>query len=284
MRSNTLPCWGSLLLFAALCGCGTNQEQTLQSSETTEANAMAPADSAANPAVDKKDAVSGKNVVSNENMTSVENALDGESAATSEMVKPAIVPEAGTAEPTETSNPVETPEATSWVQPETTSVAGKPVVKKLTVPTNTATAETTRRMETPQLAVTAFLNAIREGNNAIVEDMLSNRARKNVTEMGLVVTPPADPSMDFTLGEVEMLGETGASVTCEVCCDVETDGQTIRQTVPYHWVLRQEPVRGWRIAGATMKIQSDEPPVMFDFENLEETLRKIAAIEQSMTR
>ncbi len=286
MRSNTLPYWGSFLLFAVLCGCGQEPSSQSVTTETTPVTSAAEESNAATispPKTSTSDSVAGQT----------------ESIETSASVEK--IPE-------ETTD-------TSWILPETTSVASKPVVRKLTVPTNEtfssevvptsqssaigdtlgatqASLETTEtpvnmtpQMETPQAAVTAFLNAIRDGNNSVVEEMLSNRARKNVTELGLVVTPPADPSMEFTLGAVEQLGETGATVTCEISSDAETsDGQRIRQTVPYHWVLRREPVRGWRVAGATMKVQADEPPVMFDFESLEETLRKIAAIEQSLTR
>ena len=60
--------------------------------------------------------------------------------------------------------------------------------------------------------------------------------------------------------------------------DLDERGQP--QTDEIVWVVRRE-AQGWRIAGMAAVMVAGEDPIPFDFENPEETIRKMDALRQS---
>ena len=48
-------------------------------------------------------------------------------------------------------------------------------------------------------------------------------------------------------------------------------------------MVRREP-RGWRVAGMAATPFPGEPPVLLDFENLEETIRKVNLLAEEIRR
>jgi hypothetical protein len=59
------------------------------------------------------------------------------------------------------------------------------------------------------------------------------------------------------------------------------DGQ--RQTMEVLWMLRREP-EGWRIAGLAPTVFPGEDPIVFNFENPQETLVKRAWLAEEYAR
>jgi hypothetical protein len=48
-----------------------------------------------------------------------------------------------------------------------------------------------------------------------------------------------------------------------------------------HWVLRTG-MEGWRIAGMAAVVFDGEPPLLLDFENLEEAMNKIRMLRETI--
>jgi hypothetical protein len=133
---------------------------------------------------------------------------------------------------------------------------------------------------TPEKAVHQFLEAVRLGNDATAGQMLTKLAREKTAEMQLVVAPPGSETAKFSVGEVEYLGETGAHVA-STWTDIVEDGQAHTDTIV--WILRKEP-EGWRIAGMGTKLFDDAPPLLLNFEDPEDMIRKQRMAEEEMAR
>jgi hypothetical protein len=127
--------------------------------------------------------------------------------------------------------------------------------------------------DTPDHAVFEFLEAVRTGNDKQAEDMLTPVARQKTTEMQMVVAPPGSPTAKFTIGGVEYVTpeKDGAHVWCTWTDVADDQGHTRSDDII--WVLRHE-AEGWRIAGMVTKVYPDKPPLILNFEDPEDMLRK----------
>ena len=98
----------------------------------------------------------------------------------------------------------------------------------------------------------------------------------------MVVAPPGSPTAKFAVGKVEYVTpqKDGAHVVCS-WSDVDAEGQT--RTDQIIWVLRKE-IEGWRIAGMVMRVYADEPPLIYNFEDPEDMLRKQELMRQGPIR
>jgi hypothetical protein len=145
--------------------------------------------------------------------------------------------------------------------PQTTGTSAKPTEKAKAALTS---------LEAPAAACFEFLEAVRTGNDTKAAQMLSTTARAKVDAMNLGVTPPASDTAKFTLGKVEHIGEDGARVE-SIWTEVDEDGQP--QSDKAIWVLRQEQ-DGWKIVGVAAIIFENEPPLLLNFEDPEDMLKK----------
>jgi hypothetical protein len=134
-------------------------------------------------------------------------------------------------------------------------------------------------MDGPAGAVYHFLAAFRSGDDTTAEAMLTELSRKQIKEHKLVVAPPANDSVQFEIGDVEMLGDNGARVKAQ-WSDIK-DGK--RFTDETTWMLRKEAA-GWRVAGMAAIVFPGEPSILLDFENLEETQAKRAKLKEEIAR
>ncbi len=132
----------------------------------------------------------------------------------------------------------------------------------------------------PAAAVSAFLEAVRTGDDETARNMLSSIAREKTSQLGRGVTPPASDTARFEVGKVEYLAADGARVNC-TWTDLDANGQP--QTDRAQWMVRREP-QGWRIVGVAYTVFEGEPPLLLDFENLEETLRKQQLAREEINR
>ncbi|MEX2120786.1 MAG: hypothetical protein WD847_14440 [Pirellulales bacterium] len=135
----------------------------------------------------------------------------------------------------------------------------------------------------PDGAVFDFLEAVRTGNDSKANGMLTQLARQKTAELDMVVAPPGSDTASFEVGGVEMItegDERGAHVTCK-WTDVGEDGQP--HTDEIIWMLREEP-EGWRIAGMATQIFDEELPLLLNFEDPEDMMRKQRMAEEEMER
>lgn len=132
----------------------------------------------------------------------------------------------------------------------------------------------------PAAAVSVFLDALRRGNDEKVLDMYTVRAREEAARPGEHFAPRGSDTAQFQVGQVEYLTKEGARVAC-TWTDLDQDGQP--HTVDLLWTVRRE-APGWRVAGMAAVPFPGEPPVLLDFENLEETKRKLDLLEEEIRR
>ena len=76
------------------------------------------------------------------------------------------------------------------------------------------------------------------------------------------------------------MGEDGARVAC-TWTDLDADGQP--KTDEAIWVVRREP-EGWRIVGVAAMVFPGEPPVVLNFEDPEDMLRKQQWVREEIRR
>jgi beta-lactamase regulating signal transducer with metallopeptidase domain len=126
------------------------------------------------------------------------------------------------------------------------------------------------KIDPPAAVVAKFLDAVKLGNNETASRMLSSLARKKMGKMLHSTTPPASDTAKFTVGKVELVGNDGARVAA-TWTDLEAD--RTEKTDKTVWVLRREP-DGWRICGVVSQVFSDAPPLVLNFEDPQDMLRK----------
>ena len=134
---------------------------------------------------------------------------------------------------------------------------------------------TARHLEV-SLATCRFLEAVRKGDDEGAAAMLTAKARKKTSEMGMQVAPPGSDTARFTLGGVVLRDEDTAYAKSE-WTDRDSAGRL--RTDPVTWVLRRE-AGGWRISGMTATVIPGEPPILLDFEDPEDMLRKQQSLQQ----
>lgn len=131
----------------------------------------------------------------------------------------------------------------------------------------------------PDKAVEKFLTAVRLGSEEQASAMLTPVAREKTSEMSMNL-PAASETAKFKVGEVEMVADDGAHVASE-WTDVDEDGQPLTNSIV--WILRKEK-EGWRIAGMATKVFEDELPIILNFEDPEDMIRKQKLAEEEMLR
>lgn len=135
----------------------------------------------------------------------------------------------------------------------------------------------------PAEAVAKFLEAVKNGEDAKANGMLTKLALEETAKMDMVVAPPGSDTASFDVGEVELLSEAdelGAQVASK-WTDLGDDG--LPHTDEIVWMLRKES-EGWRIAGMVTTIFPDEPPLILNFEDPQDMQRKQRLAAEEMER
>lgn len=132
----------------------------------------------------------------------------------------------------------------------------------------------------PVEAVTQFLEAVRTGNDDVATKMFTPLARQKASELGIQVAPRGSDTARFEVGSVEMLGADGARVASK-WSDLNKNGQT--RTDEITWMLRRE-TEGWRVAGMAAVVFEGEPPLLLDFEQPEETMKRLDMLREEVQR
>jgi hypothetical protein len=132
----------------------------------------------------------------------------------------------------------------------------------------------------PAAAVYDFLEAVRTGDDETARIMLTPLARRRTAERDMQVAPEGSDTAEFEIGQIEYLAEDGARVATTWS---DLDGNLQRRTDQITWMLRRGS-EGWRIAGAAATVFPGEPPLLLDFEDPDEMLRKQELVQQEISR
>ena len=132
----------------------------------------------------------------------------------------------------------------------------------------------------PAAAVFEFLEAVRTGDDDKAALMLTELARKKTAELNMEVAPPGSDTAQFKVGEAELLPGERARVASTWS---DLDDRSQRRTDEIVWMLRRQP-DGWRIAGVAATVFPGEPPLLLNFEDPEEMLRKQEWVQQEIRR
>jgi hypothetical protein len=131
----------------------------------------------------------------------------------------------------------------------------------------------------PEAVIGEFLAAVKKGDDKQASVLLTSMARQKTTEMEMVVAPPGSDTASFKVLESEVEGaeaQVGTDWT-----DLDADGRP--RTDRIVWLLRHE-AEGWRIKGMATRVFPDLPPVMLNFEDPEDMLKKQQAAEAEIAR
>jgi hypothetical protein len=147
-------------------------------------------------------------------------------------------------------------------------------------PGTTAGKSATAEPAGPGEALTAFLEAVRTGNDETATKMFTPLARQKASELGIQVAPRGSDTARFEVGKVEMVGQDGARVVSK-WTDLDKTGQPRSDDIT--WMLRRE-AEGWRVAGMAATVFKGEAPLLLDFEQPEETMRRLDLLREEVQR
>lgn len=145
---------------------------------------------------------------------------------------------------------------------------------------NAGQASAAQQAAGPAEAITVFLDAVRRGDDDRAAEMFTVMAREKASAMNIQVAPKGSDTASFTVGQIEEVAQDIVKVQ-STWTDVDEQGSF--RTDQMAWMLRREPV-GWRVAGMAATVFQGEPPLLLDFENPEETLRKLELLRNEIQR
>jgi hypothetical protein len=132
----------------------------------------------------------------------------------------------------------------------------------------------------PKVVVSAFLEAVRTGNDDRAMRLLSPVARQKAAETNRSPTPPASDTAKFEVGAVEKIGDDGARVAC-AWTDLDEFGKP--RTDKALWVCRRE-TEGWRVVGVAAVVFENEPPLLLNFEDPTDMAKKQEWLRDEIAR
>jgi hypothetical protein len=121
----------------------------------------------------------------------------------------------------------------------------------------------------PEEIVGAFLDGMRTGNAAVIESLLSSRARKEIADKGLDIAPIGSPQAKFEIGAAQLADPSDPNTMLVTRNWIEpgTNGQLAGE-YEVVWALVKEPT-GWRICEMAVDThQEGEEIQVVNFENL----------------
>jgi hypothetical protein len=130
---------------------------------------------------------------------------------------------------------------------------------------------------TPAETVARFYEALRLGEDQTIAALLTDKARAETAKNGLDIESQGSSRLEYQLGEVDYVDDAmqGAHVK-SLWIDYTDDGEQMATEVI--WVLRKQP-EGWRIAGMATQVIEGQLPLLFNFEDPEDMLRKKEYVE-----
>ena len=138
------------------------------------------------------------------------------------------------------------------------------------------------KIESAKSSVVAFLEAIKHGDDAAAQAMLTKVARAKTSELGISVTQPFNDTASYAIRECEMVGEADDLVHIGTTW-TDTDKDGFKTTENVIWVVRLDP-EGWRVVGMATRVFEDLPPLLLNFEDPEDMLSKQEMVAQELEK
>jgi hypothetical protein len=136
--------------------------------------------------------------------------------------------------------------------------------------------------EPAKATVTAFLEAIKRGDDPGAQAMLTKVARAKTQELGISVAPPVTSTATYSIRECEVIpGNEELVHVGTTWTDTDPDGFTTTENVV--WAVRLDP-EGWRVAGMATRIFDDLPPLLLNFEDPEDMIAKQELVAQELQK
>lgn len=132
----------------------------------------------------------------------------------------------------------------------------------------------------PAEAVVQFYEALRRGSDVTLAALLTDRAREETAKSGLGIQSQASESLSYQISETDYVSERmdGAHVRT-LWLEPNPEGQMTATEVI--WVLRKQN-NGWKISGMATPVVEGELPLLFNFEEPEDMLRKKEFVERQL--
>jgi hypothetical protein len=148
------------------------------------------------------------------------------------------------------------------------------------VPAAAAAAAADPAAGRPDQVVTRFYQALRDGDNAAIEALLTDRAREETAKSGLAIQSQASGSLRYEIGETDYVTDAldGAHVA-SLWAEPDPDGSLISTEVI--WVLRKQ-LDGWKISGMATAVAEGQLPLLFNFENPADMMQKKSYVESQL--
>lgn len=132
----------------------------------------------------------------------------------------------------------------------------------------------------PAAATQAFLDAARRGDDSLAMALLTPLAQEEIARRKLNVAPPGSDTAKFDVGEVRNVSDSIAHVASR-WTDVDEAGNA--ESHEMTWILRLVG-NEWRVGGMATVVFEGEPPLLLNFENPEEMIRKKQLLREEFTR
>ena len=147
---------------------------------------------------------------------------------------------------------------------------------------NMPSTPTVPRLASPDATVTAFLQALKSGDQQRATGMLTSLAQREMARHEATIQPPGSHTANFEVSEIEYVGaQQKAAHVLSVWRDSASDGTASEHEIV--WILRQNGI-GWAIAGFATRVFPDRPPVVLNFEDPMNLHRKRAAVDAEIAR
>jgi hypothetical protein len=124
--------------------------------------------------------------------------------------------------------------------------------------------------ETPSAAVTQFFTALQQGDQQVIDALLTTQARAAIEanpEYGVQSVP--NPDAKFEVGTVTVIDDPPGAHVQGIWSEPQPTGPPEGMEVA--WILRNEPI-GWRVMGLAVK--TDAEPLVINFEDPADAHRK----------
>jgi len=129
----------------------------------------------------------------------------------------------------------------------------------------------------PKQVVSRFLAALRKGDRTTAASLLSRKAKAETAKHNLAIRPKRNSSATCEIGRVVYQNaETDHARVHSTWTEAAEDGSP--EIYEITWVLRRR-AKEWRVTGMETLIRGSDQPVLLDFENARDMLRKCAGIE-----
>lgn len=154
-------------------------------------------------------------------------------------------------------------------------------VLSLTGCSSSSNAAGTAATDPAKATVTAFLEAIKRGDDTGARSMLTKVARAKTQELGISVAPPVASTATYSIRECEMIPGEDLVHVGTTWTDTDPDGFTTTENVI--WAVRLDP-EGWRVAGMATRIFDDMPPLLLNFEDPEDMIAKQEMVARELQK